>query len=456
MKLILKASWFLALSATLLSCRKPASKDNNPPQNETVKPEKTQTTNLTKAAIMERVKVLGQEKADCNAAGNNQLHDSCGETTVSWSKSDFNWDPAGSTVLVMEETDEIKAVLGRYKARMRDILEQNSDGSYVTSANVSAKVSKGFADINEMTGHWDSYFSTFSFSKNSLLLVSAFQSDLKEIKSRYLDFPLSIIGEYVPSANFVVAPLAEAPANLLCSKDWNATEIYFNHASESIAEKVKENSVSAIHISWMNATRYNVKNVFSLKCPGLVVSLEDEDLYLNLLKKFYTKLEILTDIVVVQDTQGGSNLSPDYPFECGSNYIKNGLRIGRLPYSDSTKGKALKGFIEDTSLFLNANKCVDVVFKGDNVNVKSTTPELLSLGIHFKFYVAGDKIDFFPFIQSPLATVFMISQKNTMFKDMNGEQIVKKMLAPGVPVIYDPLGNRQLEAFEKNIFDEVL
>ena len=43
-----------------------------------------------------------------------------------------------------------------------------------------------------------------------------------------------------------------------------------------------------------------------------------------------------------------------------------------------------------------------------------------------------------------------------MFKDMNGEQIVKKMLAPGVPVIYDPLGNRQLEAFEKNIFDEVL
>lgn len=42
----------------------------------------------------------------------------------------------------------------------------------------------------------------------------------------------------------------------------------------------------------------------------------------------------------------------------------------------------------------------------------------------------------------------MISQKNTMFKDMNGEQIVKKTLVPGVPVIYDPLGNRQLEAFE--------
>ena len=409
----------------------------------------------SKEKIMERVRQLVAEKTECNAQNNQQLHDSCREATQSWNKSDFNWYENGSTVLVMDLQIPTLLTLGRYRHRMRDILGLNSDGKYESGVAESKVLSKGMIEIFEITGREAPYFSSLSLKELSGNIHEVFKSELEYFNMGHGSVAFSVIGEYSPSASFVFAPPPLAPAEILCAKNWAALDIYIEKATATFAEKIRENGVSVINMSGGD-DRPNIQKYFKWTCPTGEISRDEENIYLSIVKKFYFGLENLANVFVLQSASPVNNIE-DYPIDCAAENPKNRLRINFILDSSNVaipkNGAAIhSGF--DYLFGTNRNvdtECSDVYFNSGSDNKGNYNRESLSVATGF----VSQRIQLmYPSWIAPLASAFILSQKNTLFRNMNGEQIAKKMLEPGFPALYDPLGNGQLEAYEKHILGD--
>jgi hypothetical protein len=406
--------------------------------------------------VFERVSQLVQEKKECVEQNNRLLHDSCLDAELSWEKKSYSWENQGQTVLIMDRQNPTHLTLGRFRYRMKDVLDIGSDGSYSTSKNQPVKVSKGLVEIFEISGRLNPYIPAEHFSKMSAPIYKAFSSDFNKLEAGHGSSAFSIIGEYAPSASFVFAPPPLAPAEILCKKDWVALDTYINKSSASFAAKVLENKVSVINMSGGD-DRPTARKLFELRCPGLSVTSDDEDRYLNSVKKFYLGLETLTGVVVVQSAIGSDANPKDYPIDCPAQTPTNRLRIGFLIDSQNTsipqEGAALhQGYdhlLPDPSR--PNHPCIDAYFNSGMDQRGGFNRESLRWGLGFTF----DRIPLmYTSWIAPLASAAIVSAKKTTLQGLTGAQIVKAILKPGTPAVYDPLGNKSLEAFQKHIFED--
>ena len=284
-----------------------------------------------------------------------------------------------------------------------------------------------------------------------------FKDDYSHLYFGHGSVAFSILGEYSPSSSLVYAPPPLAPAELLCAKNWDGLSKFIENASHSFANKVIENEVSVLNMSGGD-DRKSIREYFSEKCPNSRISSEEESVYLLIVSKFYSELERLSNIVVVQSAADGGN-PDDFPIDCKIRNPSNRLRVHFIPDSANTvmpkEGAAL--YNSFAYLFGNernpANECADLYLNAGVDNKGKFNRISLGSGTGFRF----ERLSFMVASWiAPLASAFIVSQKNAVFYGMNGEQIAKKILEPGTPAVYDPIGNRQLEAFEKKIMGEPL
>ncbi len=403
----------------------------------------------SRSDIIERVNQLVSEKKECNDQKNRLLHDSCMQGEQKWSNSDFNWKKSGSTVLVMELKAPTLLTLGRYKNRMRDVLKLNSDGVYSTNDAQKIVISRGLIEIMESTSKLDPYFSSKSFSKLGETIQDVFEDDFNLFEVGHGLTAFSVIGEYSPSSSLVFAPPPLAPGGILCAKNWPALNRYIENASASFASKISENDVSVVNMSGGD-DRPTLKKYFGLVCPGASLSREDENTYLSIVGKFYSGLESLSNVVVVQSAVGQQN-AEDYPMDCQSNGPKNRLRVNFALDSSNIEIPKLGASVHNGFEHLFAQnrdldkECTDLYLNSGSDNKGNFNRE--SIANATGFHSQRITLMYTSWI-APLASAFILSQKNSLFIDQNGKQIVESILKPGFPAIYDPLGNGQLETFE--------
>ncbi len=418
-----------------------------------IKMQESQLVNTdSRVGILDRVGQLALEKSECKTQNNRLLHDSCIPVSQSWKKNDFNWYTSDSITLIMEPQMPTSFTLGRYKNRMRDILELKPDGTYTTSEDPGVTLSNALVEIFEITGRRDPYFSAESLGKMGINFEEIFKDDFENLEFGHGTVAFSVIGEYVPSSGFVYAPPPLPPASILCAKKWSDLDKYFDKALTSFSSKLIENDVSVVNISGGD-DRPTIRKYFEGICPGGQLSRSEEDLYLSAASNFYFGLKNSAKIIVLQSAVGMQNVV-DFPIDCPSESIKNRLRVHFILDASDTILPRLGASVHDGFDYLFGSErfpdkeCTDVYFKPGTDNRRKYSKISLSYGTNFFF----DKLDYiYTSFITPLASAFILSQRNTLFKDMNGEQIAKKMLEPGFPSLYDPFGNRQLEAYEKDI-----
>lgn len=444
MNLLLKFSTIFLGAAAIVSC------GNSTASGEPI------VNKESEEKVLDRVNLLIQEKKECLEQKNRLLHESCFEAPLSWSKKDYAWDPEGQTVLIMERENPTILTLGRYRHRMRDILEISDHGTYSTTAKQEVTVSKGFAEISEISGHLKPYIPAERFSKVSNEIYKAFAADLEKLEGGHSSVSVSIIGEYTPSTSLVIAPPPLAPAEILCKKDWAEFDTYINNASASLAAKVRENSVSVINISGGDDRR-TAAALFKYLCPGLSVTREDEDRYLDIVKKFYFNLETLAGVVVVQSAVGNGNRPEDFPIDCPTKNPSNRLRIGFLLDGKNTsipeEGAALHQGYENllTDPSRPDHPCIDAYFNSGISYGGTLNRHSLRSSVGFSF----ERIQLMTTSWiAPLATAAIVSAKKTSLQGLSGAEIVKSILKPGYPAVHDPLGNKSLEAFKEHIFED--
>ena len=185
---------------------------------------------------------------------------------------------------------------GRYRHRMQDILELNSDGKYESNVSESKVLSKGMIEIFEITGREDAYFSSLSFKEFSGKIDEIFKSELEYFNMGHAPVDFSVIREY-----------------------------YIEKASATFAEKIRENGVSVINMSGGD-DRPNIQKYFKWTCPTGEISRDEENIYLSIVKKFYFGLENLANVFVLQSASPVNNIE-DYPIDCAAENPKNRLRI---------------------------------------------------------------------------------------------------------------------------------
>ena len=95
----------------------------------------------------------------------------------------------------MELSHPTELTLGRYRNRMRDMLDIDSTGQYLTSAPQEVRISRGLNENLELTGKISPYFSAETLMRATLGVDSTFEADFEKLTGGHSMAAFSIIGE---------------------------------------------------------------------------------------------------------------------------------------------------------------------------------------------------------------------------------------------------------------------
>ena len=109
--------------------------------------------------------------------------------------------------------------MGRYKRRMRDVLELHKNGEYFSVTEQSATMAKGLAEIFDFNGHKNPYFSVAKFGDLGLKIINEFNSRDDSLVFGHSAYAFSRIGEYTPSTSFVFATPPFPTSEIICGKN---------------------------------------------------------------------------------------------------------------------------------------------------------------------------------------------------------------------------------------------
>ena len=170
--------------------------------------------------VVARIREIASEMRTCNDEDPSKHSPLCVLEDALWTPESYRWFENGPRVLIIDQPMPVDPlILGRYKSRTLEVLRLEENGEYVPLHERSISgIRKGFNELIRITGMRQNYFSALGLQNLNEDLEGIFDQDGQRLSNDEIWHSIGstgIIGEYTPTASFVFAPPALAPASII-------------------------------------------------------------------------------------------------------------------------------------------------------------------------------------------------------------------------------------------------
>ena len=371
----------------------------------------------------------------------------CQPVTVSFSAKSASPTSKGQRILVIDEGMRL-AAFTRYKARVLDYVEINSNGTYETVKKTLTLPKWSNEILSHILGEKYSYLPAHALNGFKDPLFNRMTPDYKPSHG---DPIFGTLADLNPQSEFVIAQLPIQPAEFcdpITDQHANARlRAYFITLSDSLVELIARHEINFINMSF-GYTPEVLKKAWHTQCKSRVDEAKIK-LTLFLYKKYiFKKLSNQDEVVAVQAASPVPLADPVSDIDC--QLYEGRVRAGYIAKKVSTL-TPLGGWVEEyLPEELRAHvECVDIFI---NSGVDNDWPYdegpfpmfMTSKGIHSSSFRHSMTTSW----AAPLVLSYLIYLKNQA-PEKTAREILTELRARGDKLMIDPFKHKQLSIFNQ-------
>jgi len=435
------------------SCQSLVNNDENNTVNQVVE---TAPQDDIDAAIREIKQILSQTDI-CRSDVENPTG-YCELEEVTFTPRPPSPTSVGQRILVIDVGMQ-ETAFTRYKKRVIDIIEPDQNGNYQTTAKKVVMPKAARTILSDIIGEHFPRVSALAFQPIKGSFVQKIGSTLSLYHGETI---FSVLADYNPNAEFIIAQKFIEPPDLQCIADDDVSGLiryaqYLDNISNSLIYYIRLHRINFINLSFGHAMR-NMREGRANSCIGKAWP-SDQQLakMLKLLKEhFYEPLSNLRNVTVVQASPSSDHElifnDSEYPIDCAD--FSNRIRVGYFGVADS-KLPPVGGEWENPqakqilpSGQWKARRCIDI-FLNSGVDdtepfSEGTSPFRLST---YGLGGASMRLSFSTSWAAPFALSYLIYVNNTQGPFQTAQALINAATAYHLYSFQDPARHHQFETY---------